>query len=74
MPLLPYVLNAIPSQPLCAPNTRVCSISYVQLAVRLGEDAAFRAEVVDLIDLRQWALWERRDEVQHVPYAGTIIN
>lgn len=38
--------------------------SYVRLAARLGEDVKFRAEVVGMIDERQWAIWERREEVR----------
>ncbi|CAM9259019.1 unnamed protein product, partial [Hapterophycus canaliculatus] len=48
--------------------TNVCCVaddlaSYVNLAARLGRDTAFRNHIVDLIDQREWALWERRDEV-----------
>lgn len=39
-------------------------LSYVGLAARLGRDAEFRNHIVDLIDQRQWALWERRDEAR----------
>ena len=39
-------------------------LSYVRLAARLGDDIEFRTNVVDMIDQRQWALWERRGEVR----------
>ncbi|CAM9725289.1 unnamed protein product, partial [Laminaria digitata] len=48
-------------QGVCCVATDVTS--YVRLAARLGDDVEFRANVVDLIDQRQWALWERRGEV-----------
>ncbi|CAM9227031.1 unnamed protein product, partial [Pylaiella littoralis] len=40
------------------------AIVYVSLAARLGRDVEFRNRIVDLIDQRQWALWERRDEAR----------
>lgn len=42
---------------------RIPSLSYVQLATRLGQDFGFRKRIIDIIDRRQWVLWERRDEV-----------
>ena len=37
--------------------------SYIRLATRLGQDTDFRIAMVDLIDQRQWIIWERKDEV-----------
>lgn len=41
----------------------ILSLSYVQLATKLGQDLGFRKRIIDLIDQRQWVIWERRDEV-----------
>ncbi|CAM9423075.1 unnamed protein product [Ectocarpus fasciculatus] len=48
-------------QHVCCVATDVAS--YVQLATRLGQDFGFRKRIIDIIDRRQWVLWERRDEV-----------
>ncbi|CAM9458268.1 unnamed protein product [Ectocarpus sp. 8 AP-2014] len=48
-------------QHVCCVATDV--ISYVQLATKLGQELGFRKRIIDLIDQRQWVIWERRDEV-----------
>ncbi|CAM9162538.1 unnamed protein product [Ectocarpus sp. 13 AM-2016] len=48
-------------QHVCCVATDVAS--YVQLATKLGQDFGFRKRIIDLIDQRQWVIWERRDEV-----------
>ncbi|CAM9448041.1 unnamed protein product [Ectocarpus sp. 12 AP-2014] len=48
-------------QHMCCVATDVAS--YVQLATKLGQDFGFRKRIIDLIDQRQWVIWERRDEV-----------
>lgn len=46
----------------------ILSLRYVQLATRLGQDFGFRKRIIDLIDQRQWVLWERRDEVSGLEF------